>query len=209
MIIETKHTAEPQQPEGTGTWRKVVRAVLGHKAGYVGIIVFSLAGIYLFGYRDMAFFLVPSSSMEPTLLRMDHLVTLDETIYHRGDIVVLYDPEEPGGYIVKRIVAVGGDTAAVFGKRLYLNSVRMAEPYIREPPEYTLPPTHVPAGHVLLLGDNRNNSEDGHLWPCKTVSTADLIGKVRFIYYPYHRMGRIRGQGPIATEGSFRKDPRS
>lgn len=168
-----------------------LKAALGQKGAYVFIILIAIPMIYLFGFRNMRFFMVPSGSMEPTLFRMDYIVTLDEDVYQRGDIVVLDDPEELEAYIVKRIVGIGGDTIAVRDGAVYLNERRLSEPYIPELPTYTLDPVRVSDGNVLLLGDNRNNSEDSHLWTNKTPPVSNLVGRVRFIYSPYDRVGRV------------------
>jgi len=129
--------------------------------------------------------------MEPTLLRQDYLITLNEDTYRRGDVVVLDDPEEPGAYIVKRVVGIGGDTVAVGGGFLYVDGKPMAEPYVLEPPRYFMRPVRVPPGFVLLLGDNRNNSNDSHIWDNKTQPLSAIVGRVRFIYYPYNRAGSL------------------
>ncbi len=100
----------------------------GRYAAYIVILCVSVVLIYLFAGRGMRFFLVPSSSMEPTLLRRDYLVTLREGAYHRGDIVVIEDPEDKKGYLVKRIVATQGDTLAIDGGALFLNGKYASEP---------------------------------------------------------------------------------
>jgi signal peptidase I len=161
---------------------------------YACILICAAGLIYLFGLRGMAFFLVPSRSMEPTFDVNDRIVTLKEKAYRRGDIVVLADPLQEG-FLVKRIVAVGGDTVMAVGGVLVVNKEAQNEPYVKEPMEYSFTqPLRVPEGEVYLLGDNRNNSDDCHLWPgdfSDGVPTADIIGKVRFIYYPFSRTGPV------------------
>jgi len=178
---------------------KYVRMALGQPGGQAAILVLFLLVLYLFGYRHLRFFLVPSASMEPTLMTGDYIVTLNEDHYERGDIVVLRDPEDPGSYVVKRVVALGGDTVAMDGGALYVNGQYVSEPYVMNPAAYELESTKVPEGHALLLGDNRNNSEDSHLWRQKTQPVATIIGKVRFLYYPYDRAGRVRGYRPVTA----------
>lgn len=172
------------------TNNSTVRSVFfGRQSGYVAFIVLSIPVIYLFGFRHMSFFMVPSASMEPTLMTGDHLVTLTSRDYGRGEVVVTADPEEEGAFIVKRIVAVGGDTVTIEGGALYVNGTYVSEPYIKSPPQYRMPPYKLPEGSVFLLGDNRNNSEDAHAWENKAQPAAKIIGKVRFIYFPYERVG--------------------
>jgi signal peptidase I len=168
---------------------KVKTFFLGRQSGYIAFIVLSLPVIYLFGFRHMSFFMVPSTSMEPTLMKGDYLITLTAPHYDRGDVVVTGDPEEKGAFIVKRIVAVGGDTVAIDGGALYVNDQYISEPYVKSPPQYLMPPYKVLDGSVFLLGDNRNNSDDAHAWEDKAQPAKSIIGRVRFIYFPYERAG--------------------
>jgi len=162
------------------------------RVGNVAVILFFLLGAYFFGYRHMRFFRVPSSSMEPTLHRVDQIVTLAYSDYHRGDIVVVKDPEEAGSYLVKRIVGVAGDRLSFQRGALFLNGEYASEPYLLEPIGYQiLNPVLIPPGRVFLLGDNRNNSSDSHD-NLETFPTDDIVGRAIFIYYPYDRWGSLR-----------------
>ncbi|MFP4499771.1 MAG: signal peptidase I [Candidatus Hydrogenedentota bacterium] len=163
------------------------KLLLGQAGGTAVIVVLAVVCVYLFGVRGMRFFEVPSGSMRPTLLEGDHLVTLKQRDYARGDVVVI---DTPDGYIVKRIVAQGGDQAMVVDGALFVNEVYASEPYIAEPMEYMLEPTRVPEGHVFVLGDNRNVSYDTHLSK-ETYAQQAIVGRVRFRYYPYSRWGAV------------------
>jgi len=175
-------------PARTGLPR-LAHALFGHKAGYIAILILTLIAGYLFAGRGMRFFLIPSASMEPTLLRHDYIVALTETVYHRGDIVVIREPEN-ADYIVKRIVGLAGDTLSADAGALYINGEYASEPYVLEPMEYSIPPVTIPEGRVFFLGDNRNISDDSHI-NLDTRPLSDIVGKVRFIYHPYPRFGPI------------------
>jgi signal peptidase I len=162
-----------------------------HRA-YISIILCSIVLMYLGFGRGIRFFLVPSVSMEPTLRTSDYIVTLKDRQYRRGDIVVLTDPKDNDAYLVKRIVGVAGDTVEIDpGGALLINGKYASEPYIKEPMEFRFPSMKVEAGHVFVMGDNRNDSEDSVTWE-ETVPVARLIGRVRFIYSPVGRMGPVR-----------------
>ena len=172
-----------------------IASALGPKGGQVAVIVLSMPVIYLFGFREMRFFLVPSASMAPSLQKGDQIVTLNEKKYDRGDVVVLEDPESRGEFIVKRIVAVGGDTVWVRDGALVINGRPISEPYLLEPPKYQMGPVRVSEGCFFVLGDNRNNSDDSHEWVERGLDAHPdaqrIVGKVLYIYYPYGRAGHV------------------
>ncbi|MCC6143798.1 MAG: signal peptidase I [Candidatus Hydrogenedentes bacterium] len=170
------------------------------KVGLIAVLVLACIGLYAFAYRGMRFFIVPSRSMEPTLLPEDQLVTLRQSAYHRGDIVVVNEPET-GEYLVKRVVGLPGDKIAVYNGALYLNGDYASEPYIAELMEYTMvPPIEVKEHEVFLLGDNRNESDDGHLSGKGTPESA-IVGRVRLIYFPYQRLGPVLSYPLVNAQG--------
>jgi signal peptidase I len=156
----------------------------------------------------MRFFLVPSESMMPGLLPNDYLVTFRASTYSRGDVVVLYDPldQTAGVYLVKRIVAVAGDRVRIEGGALFLNGLYASEPYIAEPMRYDflagedeVSEYTVPEGEILVLGDNRNHSEDGSSEEWRTtgvfyrpsVPLDSIVGRVYAVYLPWSRMKKV------------------
>jgi len=162
-----------------------------HRA-YVFIILCSIVLMYLGLGRGMRFFLVPSASMEPTLLTRDYIITLKDRQYRRGDIVVLTDPKDKEAYLVKRIVGVAGDTVEIDpGGALLINGKYASEPYIKEPMEFHFPPMKIGPGEVFVMGDNRNDSEDSVTWK-EAVPVKKIIGRVRLIYNPLGRIGPVR-----------------
>jgi signal peptidase I len=121
-------------------------------------------------------FWIPSPSMEPTLDVGDRVLVnkLSYKVHdvNRGDVVVFERP--PGAStgqngeikdLIKRVIAVGGDTIEAKEGEVYVNGERIDENYL-EPGTATdnLPLKTIPDGHVFVMGDNRTNSEDSRIF---------------------------------------------
>jgi signal peptidase I len=114
-----------------------------------------------------------------------------------GTIVVFHPPEllldagyDPGSALIKRVVAVAGDTIEVRQGRLWRNGQPAGRDWTPQPMDYSLSPYTVPAGHVMVLGDNRNASLDSHLWG--PLPESAVIGTAVWRYWPLTRFGPIR-----------------
>ncbi len=99
-----------------------------------------------------------------------------------GDIAVFRYPGGPDRDFIKRVIALPGDTVQIDRGRVYVNGVLLNEDYIRAVPTYSLPPQKVPAGSYFVLGDNRPNSSDSHIWGY--VPQDNMIGKAWVSYWP-------------------------
>ena len=137
---------------------------------------------------------VQNISMMPTLYEHDRMIV--RTIFYtpdRGDIVVLsrYDFED-GAALVKRVIALEGEVVDIDTNSglVYVNGVALHEPYVSEPTwrvgNIGLPFT-VPAGHVFVLGDNRNRSMDSRDAEIGAVDEREIIGQVVAVYLPLNR----------------------
>jgi signal peptidase I len=169
---------------------------------YILFLIVAAILILLSLTRGISFFLVPSSSMLPTLRQGDYILTLTDDRYLRGDIIVLKDPEDGGrGFLVKRLVAVGGDKVAIRSGALFLNDEYASEPYIREPMNADFESITVPQDEVFVLGDNRNESDDSSVWEKPTVPVSSVVGRVRYIYLPWSRMGTVHSYPLTNTSG--------
>ena len=115
----------------------------------------------------------------------------------RGDIVVLDPPVRSDKPYIKRVIALPGETIAVRDGKVYVNGEPLEEGYIAEPPRYTYPSNAangageytVPEGNVFVMGDNRNNSSDSHVFG--PVPLDRVIGKAFFSYWPFDAAGLI------------------
>lgn len=141
---------------------------------------------------------IPSLSMFPTFDIGDQLIVEKVSKYVRtpsaGDIVVFEPPDvliekgySRGDAFIKRVVACEGDTVRIQGGELLVNGERRAEGYINERPNYNFGPASVPPGEVMVLGDNRNNSYDSHIWGF--LPKDHIIGRAVARYWPPKRLG--------------------
>jgi signal peptidase I len=165
-------------------------------------------------------FKIPSGSMIPTLQIGDYiLVSKWDYGLHvpyvpkalaqwsspkRGEIVVFKRPDDPSTpevddstiNVIKRVVAIAGDTVEVRNKEVFLNGELVT-------PEGFTPkwldggirnfgPEVVPPDTVFLLGDNRDRSKDSRFWePSPFLPTSMVLGKARMIFWRFDNFGRI------------------
>lgn len=156
-------------------------------------------------------FWIPSESMSPTLTTGDRIV-VDKLAYRlgdprRGDIVVFEHPAAmPAGgpaFLVKRIVALGGETVAIYDGVVHVGGDALDEPYIHGttttatvPCPITAPTPgiasdgfQVPEGTVLVMGDNRTDSTDGRCFG--PINVGSIVGHARVIVWPVGRLGGL------------------
>jgi signal peptidase I len=143
---------------------------------------------------------IPSNSMVPTLQIGDRLI-VEKLSYRQhgpqfGDIVVFQPPDLllEQGYkrdqaFIKRVIGLPGQTVEVKQGKVWIDRQELGEPYIAAPPAYTMPPITVAPGTVFLMGDNRNNSNDSHVWGL--LPQQNIIGRAIVRFFPFDRLGRI------------------
>ena len=150
---------------------------------------------------------------------------------HRDDIVVFPPPlDSPNDYI-KRVIGTPGDQLRIHQGTVYINGVALVEPYIAQAPNYELEikdygvyvdgnrldpdlanippknkwqaPDRIPAGCYFMMGDNRNNSEDSHIWGFAQPSgafmsgqrkgeKAGFTGRAFLLFWPLNRIRILR-----------------
>jgi signal peptidase I len=130
------------------------------------IVSIAIAVVLALGIRYfiVELYLVDGPSMRPTLQSAERLV-VNKFIYRfrapeRGEILVFRYPRDPSRDFIKRVIAVPGDTIEIKDGRVYVNSTILNEPYILSKTRGDYPLATVPEGHIFVMGDNRNNSED-------------------------------------------------
>ena len=179
-------------------------------------IVALAVAIVLKTFVVQAFF-IPSSSMEPTLEPGDR-VLVQKVVYgpDRGDVIVFSDPQgRPGpdrgivgGFVhwlsstlgierpehedfIKRVIGLPGETVELRDGRLFVDGVRIREPYLKgavDTRDYG--PVRVPEGALFVLGDNRLNSNDSR-FGLGFVPVDKVVGRAFAIVWPPSRVGWI------------------
>lgn len=151
-------------------------------------------------------FKIPSGSMLPTLEIGDHIL-VNKFVYgprlevpltpwsfgrlpglrepQAGDVVVFVYPRERDKDFIKRIVAVEGQTVELQGTRLLVDGRRVDDPHAHyeKRQRQDFGPVRVPAGHVFVLGDNRDESFDSRFWG--PVAVEDIKGLALVIYWSW------------------------
>jgi len=153
-------------------------------------------------------FWVPSGSMLPTIQIGDHLF-VNKLAYgmhlpfigrelaqwrglQRNDIVVFTSPVDPSIDLIKRVVAVAGDTVEVRNKKLFINGeavpdthATFTDPNVRNvAPRDNFGPVTVPPGKFFVMGDNRDQSYDSRYWGF--ADEAEVKGQATFIYWSWN-----------------------
>jgi signal peptidase I len=152
-----------------------------------------LAVLILLGINGLsARIRVDGTSMEPNLHTGEYVV-VNKFAYkleqpHLGDVIVFHFPGDPEQEYIKRVIGVPGDIVEVDSGQVYVNGIRLQEPYIAAEADYQ-GSWFVPQASLFVLGDNRNNSSDSHTWGM--VPFNYVIGKAVFIYWPLDQWGTL------------------
>lgn len=187
--VENSETSSQQPNNIRQTIKENVSIVL------IGLVLAILIRVFIAEPRY-----IPSESMFPTLDIGDRLV-VEKVSYHftkpdPHDVVVFNPPPQLQmlGYdahqaFIKRVIAREGDIVAVNQGIVYVNGQPLREDYILEPPNYKLQPIEVPTGYLFVMGDNRNNSNDSHIWGF--LPENYVIGKAIFRFWPLQNLTKI------------------
>ncbi|MFJ9447263.1 signal peptidase I [Kitasatospora sp. NPDC101235] len=195
MSSVVEQTAEG--PTSPARARRRPAAVLQGVALALGLLL--MVGGFALIAVDYRPYKIPTASMHPTLRAGDTVLArkVGGGDIGRGDVVVFRDQAWGGELMVKRVVAVGGDTVATTGAehRLTVNGQPVEEPYLatqgRQGDSFS---ATVPQGRLFLLGDNRVGSLDSrtHLEVDGGTVPADAVeARVEATVLPFGRMGLL------------------
>lgn len=157
-------------------------------------------------------FVVPTPSMEDTVLVGDHLVVnkfifarhrwgrfLPYRELARGDVFVFKFPEDPQRDFIKRAIALPGDVLEIRDKSVFVDGEKVSEPKAghsdphvwgndRDLPDSLrrrdqLAPMRVPSESIFAMGDNRDSSYDSRFWG--PVPSGNVKGRALFVYWSF------------------------
>ncbi len=176
--------------------RVVIHPYLIRLSKSLGIVGIACA-IRLFVVEAMY---IPSLSMFPTfhiddqllVSKIDYLMGRD---FKRNDVIVFkpteYQKTAMGdvGLVIKRIVGVPEDTLEARDGHLFVNNEISEEPFVIHKMDYSFPKIIVPIDMYFVLGDNRNDSFDSHIWGF--LPKKNILGRATCKYWPLSRFGPI------------------
>jgi signal peptidase I len=158
------------------------------------VLMVVLAFVLATGIRTFVLqpYVIPTGSMIPTI-GIGERVLANKFIYRFdtpkvGDVVVFDDPTGSVPTLIKRVVAVGGQTIDIHDGAVYIDGVKLDEPYTHgketEPGDVLLP-LRLEEGQVWLMGDNRTNSHDARWFGAQPVEI--IHGRAFLRYWPLNR----------------------
>lgn len=118
--------------------------------------------------------------LPPLGIRWQKVVCLWEP--QRGDVIVFHYPRDPDRDFIKRVIGLPGETVEVRGGKVFIDGQLMPEPFGPNPGSYSAPPVTVGPGDVYVMGDNRNNSSDSHMWG--PLPQSYIVGRAWISYWP-------------------------
>lgn len=175
------------------------------KALVFAVLVFIVVNFFF------SFTTVYNVSMYPTLQEKDKLFMVKFGAFERGDIVSYrseltitekdhqdlewiqkwFHKVGERKNLIKRVIAVPGDTIEINGDTVYVNDVALVEPYVSSNMYGMVEKQVLPEGKYFLMGDNRDNSIDSRA--LGLIDEEDFIGKVVFRFFPFNRLGGVNG----------------
>jgi signal peptidase I len=159
------------------------------------LIVFAVVSAFLIRQYVVQTFYIPSASMHETLIEGDR-VLVNKVGYHlhdihRGDVVVFAKPANLNvseDDLIKRVVALPGETVEGRGGKVYVNGAPLDEPYVEPLCHGTgdFAKVTVPAGRLWVMGDNRCNSSDSRVFG--PIDERLVVGRAFVIAWPFDRL---------------------
>ncbi len=172
-------------------------------ASLFGYALFALGLALFIRFFIAAPFIVYGSSMDDTFHQYDYLI-IDRISYRfddpqRGDVIVFGLPQDTSRDLIKRVIALPGETIILENGSISISNAdhpegfALSEPYITPANRGGLSDLSVTLGEeqYFVLGDNRRVSADSRIWG--TLPRADIIGRVLVRLFPFSQIASLPG----------------
>lgn len=180
-----KAAAQPEKP------RKNVKKEVREWVVSIAVALIAVILIRTFLFTVIK---VEGPSMNDTLWEGDRLIVTIADMKINGpqrfDVVITHFPDSDKRY-VKRVIALPGETLEIRDGVTYIDGEPLDEPFVTHPSTSDFGPYTVPEGQYMVLGDNRSNSHDSRADDVGPVDEDMIIGKVRFIMWPFSHFGVV------------------
>ncbi|OQY85914.1 MAG: signal peptidase I [Chloroflexi bacterium UTCFX4] len=172
-LSETTAPAPPRSNWGNAT-RELVETVL------LTLVIFFMIRFAVENYRIEGYSMEPNFHDGQFLLvsRLNYLLGQPE----RGDVVIFQYPLNPKKNFIKRVIGLPGEKVQIRAGKIFVNDVRVPEPYPYNFANYDWGPVTIPPDEYFVLGDNRPESSDSHAWGM--LPAKNIIGKAWVSYWP-------------------------
>ena len=188
---------KPAEPEAPATPAPSLGSRLRGVGEFVIAFAVMLAAIWVLRMFVVEPFTIPTGSMIPTIEKKDSVYAEKVTLWFDkepqvGQVYTFTSPEDPSETLIKRVIAVGGQTIDLRDGHVYVDGVELDEPYVHGQQTLAMHsdvpityPYTIPEGCFWAMGDNRGNSADSRVFG--PVPYDNLIARAAFRYWPLVR----------------------
>lgn len=199
-----QETENNKTEEKKGDMRKEV-------VSWVRMFVIVIAVVFVLTQFVIINVRVPSGSMENTIMTKDRLIGFRFSYWfdepQRGDIILFSYPVDEKQTYIKRVIGLPGETVEIRDGKIYIDGSTepLEEDYLKETwtwenDGYTF---KVPEGCYFVLGDNRNDSEDGRFWAQLALSEGKASTPEEAEQYSYVKKDEIKGKAIFKYYSKF------
>lgn len=179
---------QPQQTRKRRRKKKRVRVMSYLAPVLVALVAALVCRVFLFDVIRTT-----GASMETTLSAGDAAIVTKFDYWiggpGRGDVVCFTLPS--GDLSFQRVVGLPGETVDIRDGEVYINDVRLDEPYVTQRDDLSFVAVTIPANRYLVLSDNRPVGSDSRSDAVGLVAKSQLIGKARLVVMPLNHLGAV------------------
>lgn len=177
------------------TWRMKMRRIIVWVVQIAAAVALAFFCAFFFGQKVT----ITESSMEPTIYSGDKILmntlTYKVSSPKRGDIIVFHMGDNEQNLIIKRVIALPGETIQIQDGQILIDGMTYTQdgdfPAINNPGMAESPVT-LKSGEYFVLGDNRNDSEDSRHLDIGPVDENQIVGKLWLRYSPAGSFGIVK-----------------